>query len=114
MTDSDNTDEIAEHDLAALRRCMEIADDPGRAEQLESMLRERPWSEVAQFACFCVQSRTLRLKLWEPPPCLAVGDEAAVKLLNKMLAAGVSQYDPDPLAALEAAALKQRRREKAP
>jgi len=107
MTD----DDLAEHDLKALRECMEIASrEPDRAMQLQSMLEDRPWAEVAQFACFCVQGDALRCKPWESPPCAASGDEAAQNLLQKMLSAGVSQFHPDPLAALEDAPRKQRRR----
>lgn len=50
------TDDLAEHDLKALRECMEIlAREPDRAEQLESMLKDEPWIEVAQFASYSVQ-----------------------------------------------------------
>jgi hypothetical protein len=109
MTDAD----YQEHDIEALRMCMEIASrEPDRAEQLESMLEDRPWLEVAQFACYCVQGDVLRLKLWESPPCASSGDEAAQKLLQKMLKAGVSQFDPDPLRALETAQAEKGRKTK--
>jgi len=59
MTNDNDLDEI---DLAALRACMEAAKlEPGRHEQLESMLKGRgrndppqPWLEVARFAAHCV------------------------------------------------------------
>jgi hypothetical protein len=46
------------------------------------------------------------------PPCIADEDDPnerdkdAQRLLRKMLAAGISRYDPDPLAALEKAGTK--------
>jgi hypothetical protein len=42
-------DSFSDVDQDALQRCMEMArHEPGRAEQLDSMLRDgRPWSEVA-------------------------------------------------------------------
>jgi hypothetical protein len=94
----------------ALQRCLEIARrDLGRAKQLDSMLEDQDWYEVARFAASCVQGHALRLKLWETPPCSesAVEDEpkpfdpAAQALLRKMLKAGLSRYEPDPIGALE-------------
>jgi hypothetical protein len=106
MTEND----LADHDLKALRECIEIQKkrEPDRVEQIESMLRERSWLEAAQFACYSVQMDVLRLKPWESPPCSSSGDEAAQKLLWKMLKAGVSEFDPDPLAALPAVAKRRR------
>ena len=53
--------------------------------------------------------RALKLYPWQQPPCDADedGDDGeingdGVKLLRKMLAAGLTRYEPDPLAALEA------------
>jgi hypothetical protein len=105
--------DLSDDDMDALRKCMEIAKrDPLRVEQLESMLEDRPWIEVARFACYCVQGDVLRLKLWESPPCSPSDDEAAWKLLQKMLKAGVSRFDPDPLRALEAAQAEKGRKTK--
>ena len=101
--------EYSETDMDALRRAMEIAmREPGRKEQLESKVNgyrgvePEPWTEVAEFAAFCVQSDTLHLKPWECPPCSAYDDKAALKLLDRMLEAGISQWEPDPLGALAA------------
>jgi len=101
--------EYSETDMDALRRAMEIAmRDPSRKEQLESKVNSyrgvepEPWTEVAEFAAFCVQSDTLHLKPWECPPCSAYDDKAAMKLLDRILEAGLSQWEPDPLGALAA------------
>jgi hypothetical protein len=98
----------AQVDHDALTRCMEIAQrDPDRAEQLQSMLRHRDWTEVAEFASHCCQYRSLHLRPWQSPPSAVDEDDpdeddrAAQKLLRRMLAAGVSRYDPDPLRALK-------------
>ena len=106
------TDDLNEQDRAALRECMEIAQrELGLAEQLQSMLDEpRPWAEVAQFACHYVQRAALDLRPRESPPC-APGDKAAQKLLRKISEAGVSRYDPNPVAAfLDAIEAKKKER----
>jgi hypothetical protein len=110
MTDTDDPD------IIALRECFGLAcEDPTRKRQLESMLEDRDWFTVARFACRCVQDQTLGLRPWEKPPCVVSDDfadephnqRAAVKLLQKMLAAGVSRYHPDPMAALGLALAKR-------
>lgn len=106
------TDDLSDDDMAALRECVEILSrEPDRDEQLKSMFKDRPWLVVARFAAYCVQYDALRLKPWENPPCSWCGDDAAAqRLLDKMLAAGVSRFHPNPLAALEAAQAKKRKR----
>jgi len=101
-------------DHVALAECMRLAmRDPATKRQLESMLEDRDWFTVASFACYCVQGQTLGLRPWEGPP-VAVSDNfadehvsqhKAVKLPRRMLAAGLSRYEPSPLRAL-----KQRQR----
>ena len=91
----------------ALAMCR--AESDARAWQIDSMLEDRPWAEVARFAASCCQSRSLHLEPWSLPPCSVSEDDDsdvdadAVKLLREMLAAGVSRYHPDPLTALEEA-----------
>src|SRR5262245_3905740 len=97
-------------DHAALHRAMKIASqDPATAEQLQSKLQDEPWHEVAAFAAYGCQQQSLNLPPWEDPPCFAdeedphppKSERKAQKLLKQMLAAGLSRYHPDPLAALE-------------
>jgi hypothetical protein len=100
-------------DMDAFRRAWEIAcRDQGRKQQLESMVnggahpgdKSRPWAEVAKFAAYCVQGRALNLKPWETPPCHArAGDGPPMELLDRMLEAGISQWEPDSLGALKRA-----------
>ena len=52
-----------------------------------------------------LQSDTLKLRPWQLPPCTAKQDDPnerdkEAQALRKMLAAGLSRYEPDPLAAL--------------
>jgi len=104
----------SDKDRLALKRALDTASkaDKGRAKQLADKLRNEPWEDVAAFAAYCVQWRALRLKLWELPPCSVEEDDpnprdkAAQALLRRMLAAGLSRYEPDPMAALEAKKLR--------
>jgi hypothetical protein len=82
-----------------------------RREQIDAMLVDRSWEEVAQFAAYGRQFVSLKLKPWQTPPCFVadeneprVGEEEAAKLLRRMLRAGISRWHPDPMAALEAVA----------
>jgi len=97
-------------DRDALERAMQIAQrDPLRAQQLQSKLKDEAWVAVAEFAAYSCQIEALNLKPWETPPCHADEDDPdernknAQHFLRKMLAAGVSRYDPDPLKALAGA-----------
>ena len=69
-------------DRDALERCIEIAMlDADRTEQLKSKLagdqfsRPEPWIDVAKFACYCVEGKSLELKPWQLPPCVADEDD---------------------------------------
>ena len=69
------------------------------------------WQQVAEFAAYCSQMKTLRLKPWESPPCWSdgKGNDPKDKLCRKMLKAGISKFHPVPLAALEEATAEARR-----
>jgi hypothetical protein len=70
--------------------------------------------------CSCWQDENLRLKPWQPLPCdadldwLAHGDDgtmgryAAAKLLERLLAFGLSRWEPDPKRAIAAAEAARR------
>jgi hypothetical protein len=96
-------------DKAALERALEIKlkhKDQAEGDQIRDMLadRKRTWRETAEFAAYSCQIDALKLKPWEDPPCVCdgEGDEPGDRLLRKMIAAGVSQFEPDPMAALRA------------
>ena len=95
-------------DKAALTQALEIcrAESPGRVKQIKAKLRDEGWESTAEFASAHCQREALSLLPWQSPPCIADGyhgDPEAMKLLQQMLAAGVSRYDPDPLTALAGA-----------
>jgi hypothetical protein len=109
---------LSQVDLNALERAIEFVrarGSPADKLQIEDKLKTEPWLEVARFAVYGAQMRALRLKLWQPAPsdiddvdaALAAGDDGvmghyqAAKLLQRMLCAGLSRFEPDPLAALE-------------
>src|SRR5262245_59077584 len=108
---------LSRADREALKRAMDIAraGDPLRREQIDSMLRERSRQEVAEFASFHCQVDALRLRPWQCPPSDASdavspdtygGRPEEVALLKRMLALGISRYEPDPLTAIAAAEAK--------
>ena len=109
------------------RRAMELAIEMARADsetqrrEIDDRLRTQPWQQVAEFAVWCCQDRSLKLRPWDCPPCCTKDVEdpsddwgyrpQEVALLRRMLAAGVSRFHPDPLAAIaeaEGAAYKKK------
>ena len=106
---------LSEVDREALERAIVLArqESPGRRDQIDSMLRERDWLDVAKFCAYCCQDTELKLKPWEIVPCwiddidqhVALPDlgqrRRAIRLLRKLLALGLSKFEPTPLAALE-------------
>jgi hypothetical protein len=115
---------MTDADGAAYKLAIETAraHDEGRRQQIDDFLRERPFEDVGRFASYGCQVRSLHLPPWAYPPCwisldeidalIAAGDDGirgkyvAAKLLKRMLALGISNYHPDPLAAIEAATKK--------
>jgi len=105
-------------DHAAMMRAVErlrLHPDPGRREQIELKLRDDHPSEVGEFASFSCQIDALKLGPREAPPCcydpacldaiIAANDSgwysaAGAKLAKRMLRAGLSRYEPDPLEAV--------------
>jgi hypothetical protein len=92
-------------DREALQRAEVIArrDDPTRARQLDEKLErgEAP-SEVAAFAAHVCQIRALHLRPWQRSPAMREPDDDGPggRVLRRLLAKGLSRYEPDPLAAL--------------
>jgi len=111
--------ELIQRDREALKRAVELMrkERGVRREQIEQKLRDQPWEEAARFAAYHRQFTRLHLKPWQFAPCwidpddiediLAGGDDGqqygAALLLKRMLAAGLSRFEPDPEAALEQA-----------
>jgi hypothetical protein len=108
-------------DREALTRAIVVArsESPDRAEQIDEKLKEDPWLEVAEFAAYVAQNNTLHLKSQQIPPCWIddpYGDDDLARdlfglggtvearaLCRRLLEAGLSRYEPDPIAALEKA-----------
>ena len=117
----DGQAELNAVDRDALERAMAIAQrEPQRAEHLASKLEDEDWREVAEFAAYGCQIESLGLKPWQSPPvhidenadepdnAEREPDTVGRKLLRQMLRAGVSRYEPDPLAALQQANKRRR------
>jgi hypothetical protein len=102
-------------DREALTRALEMARAESKQERahFDALLSRQGWEEAALSACFVCQSRTLKLRPWQAPPVHVHDDEVTgpsyghrpeeIALRRRMLAAGLSVYEPDPIAALEAA-----------
>jgi hypothetical protein len=120
---SPDPEPLSEVDNAALWRAMKKARrDPMRRRQLDAMMETgRDKVEVAKFASYVCQADRLQLKPWETAPChisaaktwvtLNVSDPdhrhrgivEAQALVRRLLEAGLSKYEPDPVLALEKA-----------
>jgi hypothetical protein len=93
-------------DRDALRRALALARaEPEYATQIAAKLKDEPWEQVAEFAAYNCQIDSLDLKPWQDPPMYAElrpGQPDSLALLVKLLGAGLSRYEPDPVAALAA------------
>ena len=114
------TEEWTEADQRALEQAMQIArQDPDRAEQLDAKLQDEAWHDVAAFAAYICQNRSLRLAPWQMPPCWIVncddpndpanvphgakdgdGRFEAARLCRVLRAQGISKWHPNPEATL--------------
>jgi hypothetical protein len=108
MTDTD-TDAIDRLDEMALRQCIEIymAQGDSHRKHVDEMVADQGWLVAAMFCCCRAQYDALHLKPWQEPVCSVDEDDPnerskdAQAMLRRMLAAGVSRFHPDPVAALE-------------
>jgi hypothetical protein len=101
-------------DRDALKRAIEIAkaESPGRAAQITDKLKTESWRAVAEFAAYVAQHVSLKTRPWEFAPVdvdeddpIPDGDDVhrrgrAIKLLRRLLKAGLSPYEPSPIEAL--------------
>jgi hypothetical protein len=97
-------------DQAALELAVAAArKDPAEARRIDHKLaRGDDWLDIATSCAYHCQMVSLGLLPWQSPPCTAHiteprRDERAIALLHHLLAAGLSRYEPDPVAALERA-----------
>jgi hypothetical protein len=93
-------------DREALKRALApLRNEPEYAAQIAAKLKAEPWEDVARFAAYCCQIDNLGLKVWQDPPMYAElrpDQPDSLALLVKLLGAGLSRYEPDPIAALAA------------
>jgi hypothetical protein len=97
-------------DRAALAECYRLAcaESEDRCNQIVGMVRERGWQAAAEFAAYHCQHASLKVRPWGLVPMQiadidaalatapdARGTAAAARLLQLMLAAGLSRFDPD-------------------
>jgi hypothetical protein len=107
-------------DREALERAIEIArSDPEERETIDRLMKEQGWYVAAHQAVYHCQRELIRPRLWQPMPydidpaqveaIIArgpdglAGEYQAARLLRRMLRAGLSRYEPDPIRALERA-----------
>jgi hypothetical protein len=106
---------LSDLDRRALERAVAIEQTRNEAsrDQIDRKLRGEPWLKVAVYCAERCQEISLHLEPWEYlPPCAVEVNEVdapgyehqgvrkSAALLRRMLRAGVSRYEPDPLAAL--------------
>jgi hypothetical protein len=85
--------------------------DPIIVQAVESLLKTS-WQEAAEYACYHCQMKSLQLRPWQAPPLrsddavdpagLYGAREQEVALRQRMIALGISIFEPDPLAAISA------------
>jgi hypothetical protein len=100
-------------DREALRRAIKLtrAEDAVRDAQIARKFAEaEPWEKIGTFCTYHQQANALSLKPWQSPPCW-LGDEpgdehphrgrvAAWELRRRLIASGLSAFEPDPIRAL--------------
>jgi hypothetical protein len=115
------TTRLTKADREALQRAIDMAraKSPQEREHIDRVLAQDGWQEAAETATYHLQDRALKLKPWQTPPCWLRSDAAvqvalltplpdlkgrrfAAELVQQLIAAGLSRYEPDPLRALAA------------
>jgi hypothetical protein len=91
------------------------AREPSPRRRSTTKLADGDWTEVAKFASYSAQKGALNLQQCQDPPCFASlgvprlpyddprAAREAAELLQRLLRAGLSRYEPDPLRTLEQA-----------
>lgn len=124
MTSPTTDKALTAADEDALTRCLAAAraESAGRRKQIDTMLADhtRTWQSVAVFAAMCAQSRSLNLAPWQLPPYCAglrdldqppgdaSGRRESAELKKRLIDAGLSIFEPDPLQAIQRAEAEQR------
>ena len=87
-----------------------LRQDPFWATHIEDKLKLEGFEKAGHFASYSAQCDALHLKPWETPPCDTWGTvpdpsswgsrPAEIELRDRLLAAGISVFEPDPVKAL--------------
>jgi hypothetical protein len=106
-------------DIEAFGRAIAIyrRERHGGDEHITEKIEEDGFETAGRFAAYYCQRKRLKLAPYEFPPCwLSDVDDVegpdfkgklkAARLLKRLLDAGLSKFEPDPIAALEAAKLQ--------
>jgi hypothetical protein len=111
------------NDREALKLAVAACTEGDAAELRDLIKSYGNWEKAAKFSARCMQGRHLKLKPWEVPPARIAnpdnpdegfyhpdqpgtasdGRVQAARLLQRMLALGISKWQPDPLTAIEEA-----------
>ena len=104
---------LAPIDRAALERAVEICRAENalqRARIDDPLAMGEDWNTVARSCSYRLQLEALQLAPWQTPPTYADpdalhaphsnGEREAAELLARLMRAGLSKYEPDPVAAL--------------
>jgi hypothetical protein len=114
------TPRIDSVDRAAFERAVDIVLATVRWRGFIEAHSDDSFEELGLLCVALCQDRALRLRPWQPAPCadhlrncidehLAAGDDgimghhAAARVAKRLLDLGLSVFEPDPLAAIEAA-----------
>jgi hypothetical protein len=106
---------LSRADRDALERAVWLARrTPALAKAIDDRLaRGDDWLEVATSAAYHCQLEALNCLPWQDPPMFGdtdrpTRDQHAAELLRRLLDAGLSRYEPNPIVALERAGAKKR------
>jgi hypothetical protein len=101
---------ISEVDREALDRALRVVNRIAPAiivEAVASLLENSSWFDAARYAAFHCQYQSLDLRPWQECPCdvtdpdtIEPDDPYAQMLLRRLLAAGLSRFEPEPEVAL--------------
>jgi hypothetical protein len=105
-------------DIEALTRSFNMGcrESTAYRAHLTAIEKQSGWRIAAEHASYHFQIKALKLRPWEPPPpwvrdiegYLEAGDDGvggwyrAAQLAQRLLEAGLSLYEPDPITALAA------------
>jgi hypothetical protein len=104
-------------DRDAMKRSIDAmrAESPDCAKEIDDKIRCEGFEAAGEFAADRVQSANLKLRPWETSPCNIWGydQSKAIALRDRLVAAGLSVFEPDPVTALREAARQQAVRQQA-